>query len=342
MSVVYTYGDLPGYGLREVLGALGSDVYGASIDETTSETYSLTNGTVQFVFAGTGLTYATIDGHTYMVAGTIDSISVYDGGQLAGSMSGLGLDTTDLNLAFQAELSGTDISALEALFLTQDWTVYGSGQNEVLTKSQTTADGYQVTPSGDDTVYLADGNDFYASGHGDDTVYEEGGNDDLWGNEGKDRLYGGAGDDKLSGGLRRDKLWGGDGDDQLFGGYGNDVLRGNRDDDEIYGGIGKDRVFGGSGSDTIDGGVGDDFMRGGSGADEFHFRSGDGADVIDRIEIGQDTLHFQSGTLASLSETSDGTLVSYCGGDTVLVDGIFAITDGTETDLTDMFVFDLI
>ena len=88
--------------------------------------------------------------------------------------------------------------------------------------------------------------------------------------------------------------------DRLYGEGGNDTLRGKRGNDQLYGGDGNDTLDGGRGADILDGGAGDDVLttyykdggsqfRGGTGNDTlsgsyrndtYHYKLGDGRDVI--------------------------------------------------------------
>ena len=94
----------------------------------------------------------------------------------------------------------------------------------------------------------------------------------LCGLEGDDVLAGNGGDDLVNGNQGSDTINGNAGDDLLRGGQGNDTVRGGQGDDEVYG----DR-----GSDDLWGDLGDDTLLGGEDDDTYHFRAGDGDDVID-------------------------------------------------------------
>lgn len=60
--------------------------------------------------------------------------------------------------------------------------------------------------------------------------------------------------------------------------------------DYIIGGGGDDHLSGGAGNDLIEGGEGNDFLQGGAGNDTYTYREGDGADIIESINGGIDTL----------------------------------------------------
>ncbi|WP_227272481.1 calcium-binding protein [Roseobacter weihaiensis] len=62
------------------------------------------------------------------------------------------------------------------------------------------------------------------------------------------------------------------------------------EDDILVGSSGDDTLDGGAGDDTLRGGAGNDMLTGGSGLDYFTVASGDGHDVIQDFEIGQDKI----------------------------------------------------
>jgi Ca2+-binding RTX toxin-like protein len=74
-----------------------------------------------------------------------------------------------------------------------------------------------------------------------------------------------------------------------MGGPGNDEVLGRDLDDHFYGYAGNDRLYGYTGNDMLSGGDGDDVFYGGKGSDRwlcgvgvnhFHFRRGDGHELI--------------------------------------------------------------
>ncbi|MCW2482132.1 calcium-binding protein [Candidatus Symbiopectobacterium sp. NZEC135] len=135
------------------------------------------------------------------------------------------------------------------------------------------------------------------------------GHDKLRGSDYPDKIYGGGGNDLLLGAGGNDILYGGDGHDNLKGGIGNDELMGEEGNDILYGFTGSDNLFGGAGDDTLNGGAGNDelmgganndLLQGGSGSDIYHFRSGDGTDIITeckRTPKDVDILRFGAGIL---------------------------------------------
>jgi len=84
--------------------------------------------------------------------------------------------------------------------------------------------------------------------------------------------------------------------------YGDDT------DNTLYGGKASDRLYGQSGNDTLWGGAGDDLLDGGLGSDDYHYRLGDGHDVIqeaDDSNAGQSSLdQVTFGDGISLSDVS--------------------------------------
>jgi len=69
--------------------------------------------------------------------------------------------------------------------------------------------------------------------------------------------------------------------------YGHDT------DNTLYGGKASDRLYGQSGNDTLWARAGDDLLDGGLGSDDYHYRLGDGHDVIqeaDTPDFGQSAM----------------------------------------------------
>jgi len=81
--------------------------------------------------------------------------------------------------------------------------------------------------------------------------------------------------------------------------YGDDT--GNT----LYGGQAADTLYGQGGSDTLWGGAGDDLLLGGLGSDDYHYRPGDGHDVIEETDTpdagqsSQDRVIFGAGIALS-------------------------------------------
>lgn len=61
---------------------------------------------------------------------------------------------------------------------------------------------------------------------------------------------------------------------------GDDLIFGSGNADVLSGGAGNDHILASGGDDAIDGGTGDDLLEGGGGNDLYHYRLGDGDDVI--------------------------------------------------------------
>lgn len=163
---------------------------------------------------------------------------------------------------------------------------------------------------GPDTIFARAGNDTVRGGSGDDILWLDDGNDWANGNAGDDQLRGLSGADSLRGGIGNDWMNGNSGDDSLWGDDGDDVIRGGVGDDSLWGGSGgdilwlddgndwangedgNDQLRGLSGADALQGGFGDDWMNGNSGNDTLW--GGEGDDVI-RGGIGSDWLSGGSG-----------------------------------------------
>lgn len=103
-------------------------------------------------------------------------------------------------------------------------------------------------------------------------------------------------------------IFGTDGDDRLKGVLG--------ENDRLVGRAGNDVLRGLDGGDTLRGGRGDDTVSGGAGADVFVFKRGDGADTIERFEVGVDRLALRGLNGLDLDDLID--LVSIRGGDVVI------------------------
>ena len=125
----------------------------------------------------------------------------------------------------------------------------------------------------------------------------------IIGGEGNDTLTGGGLTDTLLGGEGNDTLDGGDGADVLHGGAGDDVLGGRGNVDSGYSNYGV--LVGASAGNTYEGGSGNDLLNGTVRADLYLFNLGDGADILNEVEIngqpaGQvDVLRFGAGISAT-------------------------------------------
>lgn len=120
---------------------------------------------------------------------------------------------------------------------------------------------------------------------GGDRLCGTSGNDpDLRGTTAAERLCGRQGDDMINGEQGDDLMNGNRGADIINGGRGNDVVRGGKGDDEVRGGMDDDKVYGDEGSDSLWGDLGNDWLYGGPEDDEYHYRAGDGYDIVEDNE----------------------------------------------------------
>jgi Ca2+-binding RTX toxin-like protein len=149
--------------------------------------------------------------------------------------------------------------------------------------------------TGDDLIYGEAGDDYLDGEEGNDHLIGGEGADNLVGRAGDDTLEGDAGEDSLQGGEGADHLYGGADDDSLFGGSGDDLLDGGSGADYFDAGAGNDTLLGGDGSDQLSGGIGNDQLSGGAGDDKYVYFGGDGHDVIDTSDGGNDGVFFGSG-----------------------------------------------
>jgi Ca2+-binding RTX toxin-like protein len=101
-----------------------------------------------------------------------------------------------------------------------------------------------------------------------------------------------AGDEQLVGTAGTNQINGLDGVDQLFGLAGNDELNGGAGNDYLDGGAGDDVQNGDAGNDQLGGDAGNDTLVGGAGDDTYVYRPGSGADTIDNLGGGTDSLLF--------------------------------------------------
>ena len=147
----------------------------------------------------------------------------------------------------------------------------------------------------------------------------------------------------IEGTAGEDVLDGTDGDDTVRGFGSKDYIRGEGGNDLIEGGAGDDDIEGGAGNDTIIGGTGAEYMGGGEGDDLFIWSVGDGADYINDVGFGFDTLRFgegiAAGDIAFSRASGDSIHVTHTpSGVSVLVAGVgdelainrFELTNGTE------------
>ncbi|MCK8485485.1 hypothetical protein MUY21_15695 [Aliiroseovarius sp. S2029] len=186
-----------------------------------------------------------------------------------------------------------------------------------------------LSGSDHDDRLVGDGNDNH--------LYGVDGSDELRGGDGRDNIYGGNGNDSAHGDQGDDNVFGEDGDDELRGQDGNDVLSGGNGNDLLQGDNGNDRLYGDDGDDKLVGGLHSDELTGGAGADEFRFAAGDGIDVITDFGDGIDRIVFTSTGLSfaaiSITDSSDGAIVSYGNTDTITLSDVLA-SQLTEDDFS--------
>ena len=180
-----------------------------------------------------------------------------------------------------------------------------------------------------------------------ETLRQVSGGDLILGHGGPDTITGSAGDDVMIGGFGHDELRAGEGNDVLVGGDGRDLLEGDSGDDTLSGGAGADTIVGGTGTNVIAGGAGADVLVGGTywwdsdTENFFHWRPGDGADVVygspgrDTLVLEDLGLHFtavqQLITLAG-GTGFDGGFDRGAGSNPWVSEGIFRLTgDGNGT-----------
>lgn len=179
------------------------------------------------------------------------------------------------------------VSCTGSGFTISGTTITGTGGNDTIDCSASTANltingqGGSDTikgGSGDDTINGGGGNDNLYGNGGNDTISGGSGNDDIWGGDGDDTIYGEEGNDNIRGEGGNDTIFGGSDNDRIDGGEGNDILHGEGGQDDIDGGNGNDCLTGGPGQDRLDGQGGNDQLSGGNGGDTL--RGGDGDDHL--------------------------------------------------------------
>lgn len=206
-----------GIGADSLVGLNGNDViyvaagdraYGGANDDTFIVQGSdiavidggANNDTIQ-AYGGYDLSGATITGiETIFLSGT----PIMTAAQLNGIGTIEGYNGTSSTASVALSVGGTAAINLDNS-LSSTFTLYGSGQDDILTFNAGHAGGISLTlNAGADNVITSDGID---------TIYGGGGNDTMSGKNGADYITGGAGADVLIGGLGIDTLYGGGGKD---------------------------------------------------------------------------------------------------------------------------------
>lgn len=254
-----------------IVSLIDQMLFEADMSNISATGFTGTLGSTTFQVSGTGLTYATQFGFTFLSGGVVTGVDVLFSGTLGVSFSDLDLAATAVTAAVQAELLGSNLAAVEELTTSLDYTYFGNDAADIMPRNAVSEDGVRIQLMGNDLVYAGGGRDRIFLGAGDDTAYGGTDNDNLQGGNGNDLLHGDDGRDRLTGENGNDTLFGGAQHDTLDGGRGADALDGGIGNDRLIGGDGNDTLSGGVGSDTLDGGSGADIMTGGAGADEFRF-----------------------------------------------------------------------
>lgn len=138
------------------------------------------------------------------------------------------------------------------------------------------------------------------------------GMEQVWAHEGRDTLDASGAQVVGDLGVRVNLRW------------NNDTLIGSRGNDTLEGGDGADTITGGAGNDLLVGGG--NYWNAGAGqdgsADLFVFRAGHGQDTIQGFEMGLDRLALGGRDYAAV-ESGSGTLLTFGGGDSILLHGQF-------------------
>lgn len=313
MAVINNFGDfyapVQDYIYEVVIGVLnfgGPNRSVTVVDGVTTYTDTQRNPNISIeMFEGM------VDGETY----TAESMDFFENGILKYTLTGLTLNTSDLDAAanglFNIGWAPTVVFGDEFFDgLIQDalGLISGLGRNEVIgsaDKDQLRSMGdYSVVrgAGGADFVIAGEGKHRYDGGGKNDTItfYElfdlsadvnlETGdinlidvlNDEIVFRQtikSIEKVTGSFYDDSFVGDAKRNVFDGKEGDDVAELGEGNDKAKGDLGDDTLNGGDGDDKLEGGKGRDIIDGGDGNDKIKGGRSGDLI--TGGDGDDEID-------------------------------------------------------------
>jgi Ca2+-binding RTX toxin-like protein len=286
--------------VTQVVTSVVDDVSNFVIHHTvtaTATSFSLSYGEDVLTFTGTGLTYS----GGLLVGGTITEVSDVHEGETRFDATGLSISVQDM-LSLVAH-NATPAAIAEAL--PGNDLLQGGASDDVLSLAGS---------HGHHEIRALDGNDSVTAGSD---------GDDINGNKGDDTLQGGGGDDTLSGGQGNDLIEGKHGHGSFNGNIGDDTLQAGDGGDILHGGQGNDLLIGGAGNDMLWGDRGDDTLTGGQGADVFHFSSAGGHDVITDFNAAEgDKLAIDHSDNVTVSDTTDGAVVTLQGGETITLLGV--------------------
>ena len=257
MAIEVTFPENGGFTAPHLFGIidyLTTEAEISTVSTTLVTGTGLFNGSsISFSLSGTGFTTGLIDGDTYVVSGTLNTVTFNSAAHGVVQMNNVNINMATFSPLIASDVSGASPLAIEHFLLQKTWDITLGNLDD-------------IAPKG---TVVVDGADFNLTG--DDVIRGLGGDDHLFSGDGKDKLFGNLGADKLDGGNGNDIIKGGKGVDQVIGGAGNDKL---------FGEDGKDILKGGAGKDVLNGGKGRDVSTGGNGADKFVFKNGFGKDKI--------------------------------------------------------------
>ena len=182
-----------------VSASVGSlSITGTSIEQLFAITYlgndSITGGDLRDeVHVNQGRNSVFGGGGNDLISLVLDAANVIDGGDGTDTLQINATRIGELNFSFDGATASDQFGSLFTNI--ERFRIYGSGENE--------------------TVILANGDDFFRGNDGIDLAAGGGGNDRLFGGYAEDTLAGDAGDDWLAGGSGNDSLSGGTGADSF-------------------------------------------------------------------------------------------------------------------------------
>ncbi len=224
--------------------------------------------------------------------------------------------TTEID-SVSSSLTWTLGDNLEALTLTGNGAINGTGNAASNTITGNTGNNSLSGVGGDDSLLGGDGNDTLSGGHDDDLLDGGNGTDSLIGGAGNDTYVVNLGTDRISEtttlageidsvissltwtlGTNLEKL--------SLTGTGAINGTGNTLANTITGNAGINLLTGGGGNDTLDGGAGNDNLSGNAGLDVFRFASPLGNSNVDRISdfnVVDDRLQLENSVFTKLTTT---------------------------------------